>query len=52
MSVQMMKALLGHEPFEKLAMGVPGADFLERVAFVLAYNEELGATLQNEVPWA
>lgn len=52
MSVQMMKALLGYEPFEKLAMAVPGEDFFDKVAFILAYNEELGDALPNEGPWA
>lgn len=51
MSVQMMKALLGYEPFEKLASGLPGTTF-EKVAFLLAFNEELGTMTQNgEVTW-
>lgn len=40
MSVQMMKALLGHEPYEKLAAVAPGT-WLEKAAFLLAFEAEL-----------
>jgi hypothetical protein len=41
MSVQMMRALLGYEPFEKMASALPG-DTFEKVAFLLAFTTELG----------
>lgn len=50
-SVQMMKALLGYKPFEKLASGIPG-EYLDKVAFLLAFQEELATMdLVGDVPW-
>lgn len=50
MSIQMMKALLGYEPFEKLAAALPPGSLLEQAAFILSFNESLGDGLP-EVPW-
>lgn len=51
MSINMMKALLGIEPMEKLAMILPAGSFLEKVAFLLAFNDEV-ETMNSEAPWA
>lgn len=48
MSVQMMRALLGYEPFEKVAAALPGST-IEKVAFLLAFTEELGTMPQEGV---
>lgn len=48
MSVQMMKALLGMAPLEKMAG--PSQHFFEKVAFLLAFNDVLqGAALDGEI---
>lgn len=47
MSVQMMRALLGYEPYEKIAAAIPGVA-LEKVAFLLAFFGELGTMTEEQ----